>query len=210
MKTIKSTTCFLFIALFFNTVTAQWEKGEWFAGFGLNIVEDGGAGPVSHSTHFSNPFVFSTAYALSNQFTLDGSLSFNKYKAGKQVDNRIIHEDSEAPYLAFDVAVKFNFRELLNYYVVEPYVFAGPGYTNIGSYSASSSIDESIDVPSIGRLTLNAGIGLNAWFSDYWGINANLAGKIGINSGDYPLYITNQFQFSFGVIYNFKKVHSWR
>ncbi len=65
-------------------------------------------------------------------------------------------------------------------------------------------IDENgfYDVPEIGRITLNGGIGFNYWFVENFGLNFNFAVKVGMASGEFktgPNSVSNQTQFSLGL-----------
>ena len=177
--------------------------GDWLLGIGLNIVEDNGAKKIDDifqgkSSHFSSPYMFSAEYLNSNQFSFNGSLVLNKYRAGKVVDGRTVQEGEEPMFITMDLNSKFSFRELLKSYVFEPYVLAGAGYTNIGRYTGLDSSNELIEIPQTGRITINAGFGVNYWISNNWGINLNYIGKYGGKSGKNKDFISNQTIFSFG------------
>ncbi len=203
----------LIASLCFNTLNAQikreiandYRTGQLLLGVGLNLVEDSGESfSTESSINFSNPFKLNVEYTLGNEFSFFGSLSFNKYVAGKVVDRRIVQEGGEANYMAFDVGTNFYFRKILNKYNIGPYLSFGLGYTNIGSYIAlPKGTTEVLEIPSVGRLTINPGLGINYWFSPTWGMNANVMAKFGIDSKEYEYdYVSNQMQFSFGVIYS--------
>ena len=166
---------------------------------GVNIVEDGnqifgGFLNPSEYWNFSRPIYLSAEYYLNNKFSFNAMFSLNEYKADKQIDLLYILEGQEASYLAFDLATKLYFRDWLNTYKFDPYIMAGLGFTNIGAYQGipvdEYAPDQSIVVvPSVGRLTVNAGIGFNVWFSQTWGLNFNAAGKWGIATGDHKKYL---------------------
>jgi len=209
------------------TVREVYNK-NWTIGAGLNIVDDSGSSSTgisdpSENWNFSRPFYLSTEFYLNNKFSFMSMLFFNQYTEGKNIDDTIyIIEGHEASYFAFDVNTKYYFRDLLKSYHFDPYIFLGVGYTNIGEYKGEPidpgnlsfpdyvEVDEdgNMIVPSIGRLTLNAGLGLNYWFSDTWGLNLNLAAKLGIGNSEYdsgtPNGISNQFQYSLGALYMLK------
>jgi len=164
------------------------------------------------------PLALNAEYYLNNKFSFNAMFTMNKFKEGKNIDDLAhIIKGHEANYFAFDLATKLYLRDWLKTYKFDPYVFAGFGYTSIGAYKAKPidyitprdyvELDEdgNFVVPSIGRLTVNAGLGFNVWFSQTWGLNFNLAGKWGMGNGDYdagsPLGTSNQTQTSLGVIY---------
>ncbi|MBG7631653.1 MAG: hypothetical protein IZT56_14645 [Bacteroidetes bacterium] len=206
-------TCFYLNALNAQRSTNYDVSGEWIVGVGINIIEDNGKKfNTGSSTNFSIPVIISAEYNFTSQFSVNGSFSANKYVAGKVVDSGIIQEGREANYSAFDVATKFYFRDILNNYVIEPYIMGGLGYTNIGSYTVlyeKSNSNELREIPSVGRVTLNTGIGANYWFSRSFGMNVNFLGKFGVKSGENKDFISNQMQFSLGVFYSFK-IYNWR
>ncbi len=216
MNKIKLTSLFIITGFCLNTMYAQINdpSEKWVFGLGLNIVQDDISGVNSKvANNFSTPFILSAEYSLNNHFSFNGSLSFNKYIAGKSVDSRIVQEENEANYVAFDLITKFNFLNLNNNnYKFEPYVFGGLGYTNIGSYVALKNNDNQLlEIPAVGRLTINTGFGANYWFSKSWGMNVNLIGKFGIELKEYEYdYVSNQMQFSIGLIYSSAKLSKWR
>lgn len=215
MKKIKLTLLFVIAGFCLNTLYAQTNNlsEKWVFGLGLNIVQDDISGSNSEiANNFSTPFILSTEYLYTKHFSFNASLSFNKYIAGKSVDSRIVQKGTEASYVAFDLSTKYYFRDLNNKYLFEPYLLGGLGYTNIGSYVALQNKDNQLlAIPAIGRLTINTGFGVNYWFSKSWGINVNVMGKFGLESKQYESdFVTNQTQFSFGILYSRAKHSKWR
>jgi hypothetical protein len=207
MKTTKLTQYFLIAFLCLNTLVAQTtkqipaedRKGQWFFGLGLNIVDDDFTSSLGPSNNFTNPYIFDAEYTLNNNFGFYGNLSFNKYIAGKVVDYRFVQEGDEANYIALDLGSNYYFRKKLKNYKFEPYVSAGLGFTHISSYTATNYVVPGVlTIPSIGRLTINAGFGSNYWFSPTWGMNVNAMIKYGLSSN---IYVTSLIQYSFGVMY---------
>ena len=210
----------------------EWRSGKqvndvyshnWSFGAGINMVDDSGTklGAIPDGgkrMSLGIPIYANAEYYLNNKFSFNAMISLNKYTEGVVVDKMaIILKDHEASYAAFDLAAKLYFRDWLKTYKFDPYVFVGFGYTNIGGYKGEPvdyvnipdyvEIDENgnIVVPTIGRMTVNTGVGFNIWFSQTWGLNLNLAGKWGMGNGDYeagsPLGTSNQMQYAFGVVY---------
>ncbi len=203
----KLTYTLLFCLLGAHLVSAQeWNHrhsrqydNDWSLGFGINGVSDSGLG-ISELFNdidywnFGNPIYINAENYINNQFSVGFNLSFNKYKSKKRIDLQWILENNEASYVAFDFAIKYSFRDLLNSKKFEPYVFIGAGYTHIGEYKVYNT-DQAILAK--GRMTFNTGLGANYWFNSDWGINLNIAGKFGIGST-----VTNQLQPSIGVLYH--------
>ena len=227
MNTKKIVLIIAVLGFFISNIQAQ-SNSQWRSGkqvndtydhnfsfsAGVNIVEDGnqifgGFLNPSEYWNFSRPIYVSAEYYLNNKFSFNAMFSLNEYKADKQIDFLYILEGQEASYFAFDLATKLYFRDWLKTYKFDPYISAGFGYTNIGAYQGipvdKYTPDQSIVVvPSIGRMTLNAGLGFNIWFSQTWGLNLNMAGKWGIATGDHkkaPNDVTNQLQYAMGVVY---------
>ena len=215
MKQVKLLPCVVLSFLWLNALHSQTfnnsKSEKWLLGVGVNFIEDNGLkADIGTSLHFSNPLCLSAEYALNNTWSINGNVSFNTYKAGKQVDGFLLINESNANYTAFDVSTKFYFNEAIKISNIGIYALAGIGYTTIGSYQVALTNSPAIkEIPQVGRLTLNAGVGTNYWFSNSWGLNLNVLGKFGVKSGINKEYITNQLQFSFGFIYS-KNTINWR
>ena len=206
--------------------------GNWSFGAGINIIDDSGTKGkdffnTSENWNMTSPFTVSIEYYINNQFSLIAMGSMNKYVEGKNIDDTgLILKDFEADYLAVDLASRFYFGDLFTNYAFDPYLFLGFGYTTIGAYKSEpfpidlpvdldvppdSNIfdlptDENgnYDIPEIGRITINGGVGFNYWFAETFGLNFNFATKVGMASGEFktgPNMVSNQVQFSLGVIY---------
>jgi len=215
MKNLNLASFLIAVFICLNTLNAQTDQEDqtsqkiiknkelsnWAIGVGLNIVEDDGGwhgGDLwdSDINHFSNPFVVSVGYISNSKFSFFGSISFNKFVAGKSVQHFIIEEGDEPGYMAIDLASRFSFRDMLDTTLFDPYIHAGFGYSKVDSYS---------NFPEVGNLTLNTGLGINFWFSNYWGFNLNYSGKWGVESGKNKEFITNRTQLSFGFFHRFSK-----
>ena len=208
MKTLSTTILFCLLGI--NLVSAQsWSDrssvqydNDWIIGLGINAVYDSGSGAgdifnVSDNWNFGIPFYLTVENHINNKFSIGAALTLNKIKEGKIIDGETILEGgNEAGYAAFDMALKYSFRELLDLKSLEPYAFGGLGVTYIGDYQTEEN-------PEIrkgnSRMTLNTGLGCNYWLSKDWGINLNLTGKFGIGSD-----VTNQIQTNIGLLYRIK------
>ncbi len=194
--------------------------GNWSIGIGVNAVDDSGTLFKylfdGENYNVSNPYTVYIEYYSNNMFSYELILSFNEYIAGKNVDNTsYIIEGHEASYMAIDFAFKWYWRDFLHTTRFDPYVFFGLGYTVIGAYKSEPfpiqthedlshvQVDEdgNFDVPEIGRITVNTGIGFNIWFTRIWAMNVNIAAKIGIGGGEYKRAsnsVSHQKQYTIG------------
>ena len=208
--------------------------GNWSFGAGINMVDDSGLEGkkffnIKENWNISVPFTVNMTYYI-NEFwgvSLEGSL--NKYVSGKNIDNTgFIIEGFAANYSAIDLSGKFHFGDLFTSYHFDTYVFLGVGYNVIGAYRTKPFVvDLPVDIdpqpnetddiprdaigyniPEIGKVTINSGIGFNYWFAETLGINFNFTGKVGVSSGEFksgPNSVSNHAQFSLGLIYFFSK-----
>ena len=179
----------------------EYHQNDWSFGAGFNIVNDSGEtfGNLSDNLNFSVPFYVSAEYYLNNKFSFMAMLSTNKYKEGKLVENGYI-VGGDASYFSADLNAKFSFRDILNSYAFDPYVFLGFGYNSIGSFTTvrKEYPYEIQEFESGGRLMINGGLGFNVWISQNWGVNLNLAGKW-YASGSKGT--NNHKQYSLGAVY---------
>ncbi|MFT6127825.1 MAG: hypothetical protein ACJAVA_002321 [Flavobacteriaceae bacterium] len=176
--------------------SSSQRENDWSIGFGFNAVYDSGYGAkdlftASDHWNFGTPFYISAENYINNQFSIGATLSFNHIKEGKVIDGEtILKGGNEAGYAAFDLALKYSFRELLNLKYLEPYAFVDPGGTHIGDHQT----EENNEIKKgNSRMTLNTGLGCNYWLSKNWGINLNLTTKFGIGSN-----VSNQLQTNIG------------
>jgi hypothetical protein len=171
---------------------------------GMNIIDDSftkkhvliDAEEKWHSTFI--PSYFGINMLLTEKTSVEGNISYNKYKKNKLVDGEFLKE--EKIYFAIDVNAKYDFSDLTWHsdylYFLSPYVFGGPGLTTIE------------DEP---RLTMNYGFGTYIWFKDFaftrqnneilshFGVFIQTQGKSSFKQKIYG----NQIQHSFGLAYKF-------
>ena len=198
--------CSVFTTLQAQTYRKNFNKkqqGDWFLGIGFNTVSDSGKGKLADifggkNGNFSNPFILQGEYFTNKNFSIQARLSFNNYKSGKIIDSRTIQQGDEPSYLAIDFNSKYHFAQLIHSNVLEPFVVAGIGYTTIKSYTA---LNETVPVPTVGRVTINTGVGTNYWFTKNWAIQVDVLGKFGLKSEKNSAYITGQTQFTVGTVY---------
>ena len=200
-----------------NLISAQNDKGwndrnnpsaeaentnQWTLGFGVNAVNnsDGQFEELTNSDHWAFariPFYLSAEASVGSNFSVGTMVSFNYFTDGKVYEGQtILGEDkggNDAGYLAVDLNLRYSF---LNSNTFEPYVSVGTGLSHFGDYTtqAGTYYNNPIDI-----FTLNAGLGMNVWFSPTWGVNLNATGKWGVAT-EY----TNHSQASIGILYSIK------
>ena len=139
---------------------------------------------------------------ISTNFSVEASISANKYKEGKLIDGAINQKDLS--YFAFDINAKYDLNDFINNkiiqidYVFDPYLIGGLGLTDVGSFQTYT--------------TVNYGFGTNLWFgSESWnfGNSTNFIDNIGIfvqvqgKSSFVQKKFGNEIQYSAGLIYRF-------
>ena len=209
--------------------------GNWSLGAGINVVDDSGMKGkdffnAKENWNVSNPYLVGVEYYLDNQWSIFASGSMNKYVSGKNIDSTgVIVKGFAADYFAADLAARFSFGDMFSSYNFDFYMFLGLGYNKIGGYKldpfiVDSPIDIDVvpdeinefpidrngfyDIPEVGKMTVNGGLGFNYWFAETWGLNFNFTGKVALPSGEFkkgPNSVSNQAQFSLGLIYFIKK-----
>jgi len=200
--------------------------GNWSIGVGINIVDDSGKKfsglDINEDWNTSLPISVKVEYFHNVFVSFELAASMNEYIAGKNIDNTgYIIEGYEASYLAFDFSTKLYSRDFFQPSKMDLYIFLGFGYTQIGAYKLKPfednilrddldhiNIDEdgNYDIPDIGRLTGNGGLGFNYWFSRHWAFNLNIAWKFGIPNGEYktgPNSVSHQIQYCIGTLFLF-------
>lgn len=171
---------------------------------GLNIVDDSFS-KTNNAFNYDQqwniaayPSYFGYNYVVSENISVEGIFTLNKYSADKLVDG--IKIPTEQNYYAFDVNAKYNLSNLI--YSVdklsnfEPFIAIGGGFTSIDSES---------------RPTINYGFGTYIWFNKYenkccsesifnnLGLIFQTMGKSSLDQKTYG----NQIQHTFGVVYRF-------
>ena len=163
-------------------------------------MNNSGAGfkELTNSDHWAFgkiPFYGSVETNFANKWTAKATLSFNYFKDGKVFNGETLKGESEggndAGYAAFDLAAQYYFLESKKY---EPYLLAGMGLSHFGDYSTTR--DPLIVIEPLTVFTLNAGFGINYWFSKTWGINAQVMGKWSMG-----VKYNNHSQASIGALY---------
>ena len=210
MKKISFTI--LLSILCINLISAQKDKVwndrnnpvdgyQWTLGFGVNAVNNSDAQfeELTNSDHWAFariPFYLSAEASVGSNFSVGTMVSFNYFTDGKVYEGQtVLGEDkggNDAGYVAVDINLRYSF---LNSNTFEPYVSVGTGVSHFGDYTTQAGTSfNPIDI-----FTLNAGLGMNVWFSPTWGVNLNATGKWGVAT-EY----TNHSQASIGILYSIK------
>ena len=211
MKKISFTI--LLSVLCINLMSAQKDKNwsertnplenQWVVGFGVNAINNSDAQfkDLSNSDHWAFakiPFYVSAETTVASNLSVGATLSFNYFTEGKIYEGKtILGKDeggNDAGYTAFDLALRYSFLKSKTF---EPYLSVGTGVSHFGDYRTQEN--PAVEVEPINIFTLNAGLGMNIWFSATWGVNLNASGKWGL-AKDY----TNHSQASIGVLYSIK------
>ena len=211
MKKISFTI--LLSVLCINLMSAQKDKNwnernnplenQWVVGFGVNAINNSDAQfkDLSNSDHWAFakiPFYVSAETTVASNLSVGATLSFNYFTEGKIYEGQtILGKDeggNDAGYTAFDLALRYSFLKSKTF---EPYLSVGTGVSHFGDYRTQEN--PAVTVEPINIFTLNAGLGMNIWFSATWGVNLNASGKWGV-AKDY----TNHSQASIGVLYSIK------
>ncbi|MFK5972247.1 MAG: OmpA family protein [Flavobacteriaceae bacterium] len=200
---MKNCTLFLFIIVFltFNQVSSQEQEelkltskdsivqSSWVVGLGFNAVVDSGEQlkqPFAIGDNW-NMVPFPSRLNIGRYFSsgigLEVIASYNKYKAGKQVDKVILLNDID--YYAVDSRVTYALNKLWGGSKwFDPYVGGGVGYTKASNQ---------------GRGTMNGIVGFKTWFSDRFGLDFNSTGKWSMNTDK----ATNHLQYAVSGLYRF-------
>jgi hypothetical protein len=144
------------------------------------------------------PSFFGYNYLISENISIEGMLSMNKYNAKKLVDG--VYIPTERKYHAFDFNAKYNLSSLIYDYDslsnFEPFIAIGAGITSIENKS---------------RSTINYGFGTYIWLNKYenkccsesilnnLGFVFQTMGKSSLDQNTYG----NQIQHTFGVVFRF-------
>jgi len=146
------------------------------------------------------PSKFSYERWISTNFSLEATISINKYKKGKLIDGWINQRDLS--YFAFDINAKFDLNNIIDKiidieYNFDPYLIGGFGLTDVGNLET--------------YITTNYGFGTNLWFgSECFGCrNSTFTDNLGIfvqvqgKSSFVQKKFGNEIQYSAGLIYRF-------
>ena len=160
----------------------------WLVTAGINIVDDSGDAFQDFTTIRDQwnmapfPSRISVGRYFRNGLGLEAIGTYNRYKKGNIVDNRINPENKD--YFGLDARLSYDLNKIIGETAwFDPYLGTGLGYTHANDQ---------------GRSTFNAVIGFRVWFSDHWGLDLNSSGKWSISNEG-----TNHIQHAAGLAYRF-------
>ena len=164
MKNFGKLLLVVLITLSYSNTYSQDENNPWQFSFGVSAVDL----DVDSQSEFADFFavdenwnvssglsMFTLSEYLGNNLSvgLSGSVnSISNFADGYEFVN-------DVSYFAGDLMLKYSLSEALNFQTIEPYVGIGLGNTWMDSQS---------------WLTTNASLGMNYWFSDVWGVTAQV------------------------------------
>ena len=164
MKNFSKLLLILLITISYTNIQSQDNNNPWQFTFGINA----GDLDADTSTEFDEFFAVDENWNVSSgmsMFTLSkymgdnlslglsGSVnSISRFAEGREFIN-------DVTYFASDLMLKYSLGEVLNMQKMEPFVGVGLGNTWMDSSS---------------WMTSNASLGMNYWFSDVWGLTAQV------------------------------------
>ena len=164
MKNFSKLLLILLVTIGYVNMYSQDENNPWQFTFGVNAVDLAANTDTQFGEFFDVDPNWNVSSGLST-FTLSKylgdnlSLGFNgslnkisKYAASFSSIN-------DVTYFAFDGMLKYSLNDVLNWGKLEPYVGVGLGNTWMDSES---------------WMTTNGSLGMNYWFSDVWGLTAQV------------------------------------
>ncbi len=163
-------------------------QSSWILGLGYNFVDDSGYAFEELTALSSqwNALAYPSRLSMGRYFKsgigIEAIATYNKYKAGKIIDQAI--NTSDKRYLAIDARVSYDLNKIIGQTGwFDPYVGVGLGYT---------------DANNEPRSTYNAVVGFRTWFSDRIGLDFSSTGKWRTGTTG-----TNHIQHAAGIVYQF-------
>jgi len=162
----------LLVTISYTNIQSQDNNNPWQFTFGVHAVDLNADTETQFGDYFNVDEEWNVSPGLS-MFTLSKYLGDNLSLGFNGAMNSISNfaDDhqfvNEVTYFSFDGMLKYSLSEVLNTEKVEPYVGVGLGNTWMDSQS---------------WMTTNASLGMNYWFSDVWGLTAQVDYKQ--NMGD--------------------------
>ena len=164
MKKIIKVLLMILVTFSYTNIQSQDNNNPWQFTFGINAVDL----DADTNTQFDEFFAVDENWNVSSgmsMFTLSkymgdnlslglsGSVnSISRFAEGREFIN-------DVTYFASDLMLKYSLGEVLNMQKMEPFVGVGLGNTWMDSSS---------------WMTSNASLGINYWFSDVWGLTAQV------------------------------------
>lgn len=175
------------------------KKIPWRIGVSGTVIDDDGK-PFNDLFNVKsswNLLPFPTKISLDGRYnriwSIEGVLVYNRYKASKMINNRII--ESSYNLFSFDINAKCHLKTFLkNSKIIDPFFSLGFGCTS-----------RSIDAKKY-SVTNNIGVGANFWFFHDLGFTLQSMGKFGMTG----LGSANYLLHSLGLVYKLTKVSEKR
>jgi hypothetical protein len=165
MKNFSKLVLAVLITFNYANVYSQDENNPWQFSFGINAIDliaDEFFAVVENWNVSSGLSMFTLSKYLGDNISLgiSGSVnSISKFSDGAEFIN-------DATYFAGDLILKYSLAEALNCENMEPFVGLGLGKTWMDASS---------------WMTSNASLGMNYWFSDVWGLTAQIDYKLNMS-----------------------------
>jgi hypothetical protein len=165
MKNLSKLLIAVLITFSYTNTYSQDENNPWQFSFGINAV-DLNAGEffaIDESWNVSSGLsMFTLSKYLGDNMSLGLSGSVNSISKFTDGDEFI----NDATNFAGDLMLKYSLSEVLSLEKMEPFVGIGIGKTWMDSSS---------------WMTSNASLGMNYWFSDVWGLTAQVDYKLNMS-----------------------------
>ena len=171
MKNITKLLLIILVSFSYSVVQAQDADNPWQFSFAVSAVDL----DADSETEFADFFAVDENWNVSNgvsMFTLSKYLGDNlSLGLSGSVNSISRFADGyefleEVKYFAGDLMLKYSVGELLGFKSMEPFVGVGLGNT----WMAEDS-----------WVTANASLGMNYWFSDVWGLTAQVDAKFNMS-----------------------------
>jgi outer membrane protein W len=165
MKNLSKLLIAVLITFSYTNTYSQNEKNPWQFSFGINAVDLNADEffAVDENWNVSSGLsMFTLSKYLGDNMSLGLSGSVNSISKFTDGDEFI----NDATNFAGDLMLKYSLSEVLSLEKMEPFVGIGIGKTWMDSSS---------------WMTSNASLGLNYWFSDVWGLTAQVDYKLNMS-----------------------------
>ena len=165
MKNLSKLLIAVLITFSYTNTYSQNEKNPWQFSFGINAVDLNADEffAVDENWNVSSGLsMFTLSKYLGDNMSLGLSGSVNSISKFTDGDEFI----NDATNFAGDLMLKYSLSEVLSLEKMEPFVGIGIGKTWMDSSS---------------WMTSNASLGMNYWFSDVWGLTAQVDYKLNMS-----------------------------
>jgi outer membrane protein W len=165
MKNLSKLLIAVLITFSYTNTYSQNEKNPWQFSFGINAVDLNADEffAVDENWNVSSGLsMFTISKYLGDNMSLGLSGSVNSISKFTDGDEFI----NDATNFAGDLMLKYSLSEVLSLKKMEPFVGIGLGKTWMDSSS---------------WMTSNASLGMNYWFSDVWGLTAQVDYKLNMS-----------------------------